>query len=196
MTHAFRYCSYYCEENAWHLCAEPALGDGAREVAVISNARRQVAVWCQKASPTGGRTPVVWDYHVIVAVAGERGVRVWDLDSTLGLDLDAPSYLDATFRPVRPEFRASFRVMSADVYRAVLATDRRHMREACGTYRIPPPPWPNIGEGHNLDQILDMNDTSWGEILDIAALRRRWYPAGRDGAEGFDPAVCLRSSSS
>lgn len=177
MTQSFRYCPYYCEENAWHLCADPALGDGVREVAVISNPAQRVAVWCQKASPTSGRTPVVWDYHVIVAVAGPSGVRVWDLDSTLGLDLDAPTYLDATFRPVLPEFRASFRVMPASTYRAVLATDRRHMRDDGGRFRSSPPPWPKIGDGHNLDRIVDMNDGSWGEILDLDALRRRWYPA-------------------
>lgn len=170
----FPYCPYYCEENAWHLCAHPALGEGQREVLIVSNPQRQVAVWRQKASPLGGRIPVLWDYHVLVATVHPHSARIWDLDSTLGLDVDAGSYLQATFQRAPPEYLPQFRRVSAEDYRALFASDRRHMRQPGGAFTVDPPAWAPIGNGHNLDRWVDMVAPFVGEVLDLPCLRRTW----------------------
>lgn len=170
----FPYCAYYCEENAWHLCAHPALGEGRREVLVVSNAQRQVAVWRQKASPYGGSVPVLWDYHVMVAVVRPSGIRIWDLDSTLGLDVDARTYLNSTFQRAPADFLPRFRRISAEDYRSIFASDRRHMRGEDGEFTSSPPPWDPIGNGHNLDAFVDMSSRFVGDVADLDTLRNRW----------------------
>lgn len=173
---AFPYCPYYCEENAWHLCADARLGPGRREVVLVSNGARQVALWRQRAA-LGRDLPVLWDYHVIVVVVPpEGGARVFDLDTTLGLDVPVERYLDASFRAGAGPFAPRFRVVPAEEYRARLCTDRRHMRAADGTFREPPPPWPVIGDGHNLERFIDMRRSFVGEVLDLEGAWERWHP--------------------
>lgn len=161
---------YWCEENAWHLCAEPRVG---RDVAVvvISNPRRSVALWHQRAAaePTA---PVVWDYHVVVAGRDDDdAVRIWDLDTTLGFPSAAGEYLTRTFHPSVPSpLQPRFRLIDRVRWRAEFASDRRHMRGADGRWHQPPPPWPPIGHGHNLDVVLDFDTSTFGPWLERDAL--------------------------
>jgi len=165
----FSYCPYYCEENAWHLSGDPRLGTAPRNVIVVSNARRQVAMWRQRAGGSSNH-PVFWDYHVFILVQGSDANRVWDLDSMLGLDVDVGEYLAQTFRTASISFRPHFRIVSADLYRTCLASDRRHMRDRGGRFTSGPPDWPPIGVGHNLDRFTDMRSPFIGEIVDLAGL--------------------------
>ena len=55
-------------------------------------------------------------------------------------------------------------------YREVLATDRSHMLDASGHYRVPPPPWPAIGTGTNLMRLVDLDDPIAGEIVALSEL--------------------------
>lgn len=64
---AHRYTAYYCEENVYWLAQEPALAAHRREVVFVSNERRACAVFDQRAAATPS-APVVWDYHVVLAV--------------------------------------------------------------------------------------------------------------------------------
>lgn len=158
---------YWCEENAWHLCAEPRIGAGAL-VVVIGNPWRTVALWHQRAASRPD-APVVWDYHVVVV---SRDARVWDLDTRLEFPIVLDVYLGKTFRMgVAARLQPRFRAIDAADYRSRFASDRRHMLDADGDWQRPPPPWPAIGEGHVLDALLDADDDAFGPWLDDRALR-------------------------
>ena len=163
------YCSHYCEENIWQLCVDPRVSGADQRVLVISNAARQVAFWHQRASG-GGDAPLLWDYHVILASRDERRWLIWDLDTDLGFPEPASRYLARTFRPVASRHAPCFRVLSCADYRRLLNTDRRHMRDARGRFERPPPEWPAIGRGFNLDRIVDMADDFAGEIMGLDEL--------------------------
>jgi protein N-terminal glutamine amidohydrolase len=163
---------YWCEENAWHLCASPQLGIGAIEVAIITNALRTVGLWHQRAAARADAA-VVWDYHVIVLADAPGGMMVWDLDTTLGFPEPASRYLAQTFRSASDRLAPSFRVLSAAEYRRQLASDRRHMRDETGGWLQPPPPWPPIGSGHNLPELLDLERATPGAWLSLEQLRSR-----------------------
>jgi hypothetical protein len=168
----FRYCPCYCEENIWHLCADPHLVAEPRAAIVISNLARTVAVSCQRSAP-GPDLPVVWDYHVVLAARGPQGFAIWDLDTTLGLPVPLLEYLRASFawpHGFAPPYDARFRVIEASRYIEVLATDRSHMRDASGRYRVPPPPWPAIGTGTTLMRLVDVDDPIAGEVVELAEL--------------------------
>ena len=167
-----RYCPYYCEENVWQLCANPRLGAGQRLAIVISNPGRQVALSGQRAAPAP-QLPVIWDYHVIAASLSPRGWLVWDLDSIYGMPLAAKDYLSQTFLATVPELQPQFRLLSCAEYRSSLATDRRHMRDTNGHFIQKPPAWPIIGQGHNLDQFIDMRRASPGQVMDLPQLAQR-----------------------
>lgn len=157
---------FWCEENAWHLCVDPRVGDA--HVVIISNPTRTVALWHQRAASRDS-APVVWDYHVVVI---STGGRVWDLDTRLAFPIALDEYLAQSFREVAPRLRPRFRAIAAPTYRTRFASDRRHMRDAQGQWQQPPPPWPPIGEGHVLDALLDpVDDDVFGRWLDAAALR-------------------------
>lgn len=172
------YWPYYCEENIWHLCGAPEAQGDERLVALISNPTREVAVWHQKAARLPDE-PVIWDYHVVLLVRHGNQWRVWDLDSVLGVPLDVEQWLVASFAGTAqlPEsFAPYFRILPADQYRQELATDRRHMRRPDGTWVSPPPPWPTIGEGSNLAQLIDMGQAHQGSVVDLDGLWSRLRP--------------------
>lgn len=180
-----RYWPFYCEENVWHLCAAPRFAGRDVWVALISNPARRVAIWAQRSAEKGETVPlrgdlsvpVNWNYHVIlIAAAQGGGYEVWDLDTIQGAPVDAGRYLDVSFAgtPWSPtEYAPRFRLLDAAEFRRTLATDRRHMRRPDGSWTEPPPPWPTIGEGSNLERLIDMDDDFVGEVLDLEGLRRR-----------------------
>lgn len=171
------YTPYYCEENIWWLCQDPRLAGARREVVFISNAQRACALFHQRAAaaPDG---PVLWDYHVVLAVEGERGFEVWDLDCTLGAPLAAVAWLEATFGPVvaLPALvHPRFRVVDAETYVASFSSDREHMRSPEGGWHAPPPEWPRVLRGEpNLDRFIDLERPFLGEVLDLPGLCARW----------------------
>lgn len=165
------YWPYYCEENIWQLCADARVQGSERQVWVIANAGGQVACWGQRASERADGL-VVWDYHVVLCALDRGAWQVWDLDTRFGLPLPVADYLERTFRPVPPPFAPRFRVLGCAEYRERLQTDRRHMRGPDGRYRQPPPPWPAIGAGSNLDRFIDVDDDFAGRVVDLDGLRR------------------------
>jgi protein N-terminal glutamine amidohydrolase len=169
---SFRYCACYCEENVWHLCTDPRVDGAPRAALVLSNATQTIAVACQRAA-LPPEVPVVWDYHVVLAAHGAHGWAIWDLDSTLGLPVPLSVYLRASLgypQGFDPPYSACVRVIEAGRYRDVLATDRSHMRDTSGRWRMPPPPWPAIGIGSNLMRLADMDDPIAGEVVELAEL--------------------------
>ena len=170
----FLHQPFYCEENVFHLCGHAALADRARHAVVISGALGGFVMWHQRAARARG-APLFWDYHVIVLA--DDPCEVWDLDTTLGLPIDAPEYLRQSFRPGLPrELAPLFRVVPAAVFVATLASDRSHMRGPDGRFERPPPPWPTVSRperGSNLRRFVDMRADFVGEVLSLEEMCAR-----------------------
>jgi hypothetical protein len=171
---SYRYHPFYCEENVFHLAREPVFSGRQRAVVFISNPERACAMWHQRAAlrPTW---PIVWDYHVVLLVAGPW--EVWDFDTLLGLPVPAADYLRRSFPAALPdEHHPCFRVVDAEVFADTFASDRSHMRSAGGRYRQPPPPWAPIGRpgtASNLMRFVDVTAPFVGEVIDLGELLER-----------------------
>jgi hypothetical protein len=171
LRHPFRYHPYYCEENAWWLCAEPVLGPGPHQVVFISGLAGNCPFLHQRAIAPGD--VLWWDYHCVVLDGSDR---IWDLDSRLPLPTPALDWLAQTFpfgNELPARWRPYFRLVPAADFRRHFASDRRHMRNSDGSWTQPPPPWPPIGEGWNLDIYRDIKAAGPGELLSIEALRAK-----------------------
>ena len=155
-----KYQPFYCEENVWHL-ADEMRGSHAR-VLFVSNVNRACAMFKQRAGD-----PIVWDYHVVLYAEG----KIYDRDSRLGFPVSFEEWVAGTFPVELPEFFAPrFRVIDADRFLEVFASDRSHMRTAEG-WRSPPPPWPPIGEGTNLMRFVDMEQEFEGRLVELGKLQ-------------------------
>lgn len=171
------YTANYCEENIWHLCQEPRFAGWPRKVIFISNASRACPLWQQRTAQAGDQ-PVIWDYHVILLV--HRGHwMVWDADSRLPWPVPLPRYLSSTFpfhRQLPPRMHPWFRVVEAEDYVRIFASDRSHMHREDGSWTSPPPPWPAISTpaaAMNLMCFVDMSQTFVGLIVSLDQLPDR-----------------------
>ncbi len=171
---------FWCEENIWHLADDATVGDGDRQVVVITGADHHVACWQQRAAEPG--EPVLWDYHVVLAVAAASGWQVWDLDTRLACPGPALTWLRSTFphlAALRTGFRPRFLLIPATEYRRDFRADRAHMRRADGGWQQPPPPWPAPSGSGALS--LDACRQRAAAGLTLAELRERWgLPTGDD----------------
>jgi hypothetical protein len=167
-----RYQPFFCEENVWHLCADPRVPPAPRAVLFVSNRDRTVAFLQQRAGRAD--TPVVWDYHVVLVVRGDAQWWVWDLDTRLPLPVPLSRWLEESFalpRGFPPPFAPRFRVVEAEQYRAGFRSDRSHMRGPDGAWRADPPPWPAIlGGAHDLSRYVDLEQPDPGRVADLDAL--------------------------
>ncbi len=167
----YLYTPYYCEENIWQLAA--AVKEVQCKVVFISNINRQCALWHQRAAAPG--SPIIWDYHVILLCLENGQWTVYDFDTTLNWGASLTSYLSQTFDPSIPqEFQPRFRVIATHIFLSEFSSDRRHMQSKNGDWLQPIPNWPAIKTEsvHNLDQFIDMDQDSFGEVVDLEAMRR------------------------
>lgn len=160
------YTSCYCEENVWKMCEHVKIhNEGTCDhiyAVFISNERRMIPIWRQKSSR--GNQPVIWDYHVILLHKSpmEQGV-IYDLDTTLPFPCQFDVYVKEAFQSeefLNPAFWRKFRVIPADTYLKKFASDRSHMKDATGAWRMPPPPYPCIETAEskmNLDDFICMD---------------------------------------
>ena len=166
---SYLYAPYYCEENVWQLCQEEDFRRFDRKVVLVSNQRRQCALWNQRAHIADGE-PVFWDYHVIMLFMND-GWQVYDLDTLLVTPTPIAQYLRSTFghTPVPEEFRPLLRVIDADEFVTVFSSDRSHMLTADGHWLVPPPSWPPIvrNDHSNLMELIDMQKLSLGTVMNL-----------------------------
>ncbi|XP_072426985.1 protein N-terminal glutamine amidohydrolase isoform X2 [Chiloscyllium punctatum] len=144
------YTSCYCEENIWKLCEyiknrrQHPLEEWY--TVFISNDQKMVPIWSQQSG--SGDQPVIWDYHVILLHdCGGQHCEIYDLDTTLPFPCPFDTYVKEAFRSedlIRPAFRRKMRVLRADLYLKTFASDRSHMKDVNGTWRMTPPPYPCI----------------------------------------------------
>ncbi|XP_028819103.1 protein N-terminal glutamine amidohydrolase [Denticeps clupeoides] len=164
------YTSCYCEENVWKLCEyvqEQRTCPTEEVYAVfVSNERKTIPVWKQKSGR--GSEPVVWDYHVVLLHVDQKGEgSVYDLDTVLPFPCPLSTYSREAFRPdqgLPKAFWRKLRVIPAEMYLNTFASDRSHMKDAGGEWRMPPPPYPCIETSEtkmNLDDFISM-DTQVG----------------------------------
>ncbi|XP_013628860.1 PREDICTED: protein N-terminal glutamine amidohydrolase [Brassica oleracea var. oleracea] len=182
----FQQTPYYCEENVYLLCktlCENGVADETGSdlfVVFISNERKQVPLWHQKAS-TRADGIVLWDYHVICIQRKKESDSeplVWDLDSTLPFPSPLASYLTETIQPsfqLFAEYKRFFRVVHAPLFFKHFASDRRHMKGPDGSWIAQPPPYQPIvaqdGVLHNLSEYTAMSATDTLSSLDPETLR-------------------------
>jgi protein N-terminal glutamine amidohydrolase len=163
-----RYQPFFCEENVWQLLHAQALPRPAAAV-FVANAGRAVAMWGQRAAR---RDPIVWDYHVVALLPGQR--IVVDLDDRERTARPVAEWLAHAFRSdAAPELQPRFRIVPADTFVAVFSSDRSHMRGGDGRWRQPLPSWPapfQPDRGMNLMRFVDVADPIGGVVTDAAGL--------------------------
>ncbi len=130
-------------------------------------------MWQQRAAVND---PIIWDYHVVVVVEAidEQGAIggpvVLDHDCRAGPVLPIEEWLMASFPvEVAPTYAPRFRLITGADFVAGFASDRRHMRDAEGAPLQPFPPWPAIGDDkpNTLDTVLNLDDHSFGDVVDL-----------------------------
>ncbi|KAG5555720.1 hypothetical protein RHGRI_006384 [Rhododendron griersonianum] len=137
-------------ENVYLLCKKlctsgVADADGSDlHVVFISNEKKQVPLWHQKASHRADGV-ILWDYHVICIQRKKESHSsplVWDLDSSLHCPSPLASYVSETIRPsfqLFADFQRFFRVVHAPIFLRSFASDRRHMKDSLGNWTAKPP---------------------------------------------------------
>lgn len=172
-----RYWPYYCEENVWNLCQAAHSQPVEAQAVVVTGRAGPVAFLKQRALPPDEHI-MTWDYHVFFLFREPgRSWQVLDPDTVLPQPCSTNAYALGSFPELDPSasaYQPVFRCIEASVYCETFCSDRRHMRDASGRYHQPPPPWPTIGHGHNIDRLTDMNDPFVGEILNVPAFRLRF----------------------
>ncbi|PON86904.1 Protein N-terminal glutamine amidohydrolase, alpha beta roll [Trema orientale] len=168
----YHHTPFYCEENVYLLCKklfENGIADAEGSdlfVVFISNDKKQVPLWRQKASNRADGA-VLWDYHVI-CVQRKRGggfvPTVWDLDSSLPFPSPLASYIPETIRPsfsLFSEYQRFFRIVHAPIFLHHFASDRRHMKDFAGNWSAEPPTYDPIiakdGTVHNLNEYMEIH---------------------------------------
>ncbi|XP_018980764.2 protein N-terminal glutamine amidohydrolase isoform X1 [Cyprinus carpio] len=172
------YTSCYCEENIWKLC-EHVKDQGTCSLdevyaVFISNERKMIPIWKQKSSR--GDQPVIWDYHVILLHVNKQGQSyIYDLDTTLPFPCLLDVYSKEAFRSdehLKPAFWRKLRVIPCDTYLKKFASDRSHMKDSDGNWRMPPPPYPCLETSDskmNLDDFICMDArVGYGEVYNLS----------------------------
>lgn len=172
------YTSCYCEENVWKLCEyiKNQRHCPLEEVyaVFISNERKKIPIWKQKSSR--GDEPVIWDYHVILLHASKQGPSfIYDLDTILPFPCSLDVYSMEAFQSdkhLKPAYWRKLRVIPGDTYLKEFASDRSHMKDSDGNWRMPPPAYPCLETPEskmNLDDFICMDPrVGYGEVYSLS----------------------------
>ncbi len=165
----FDHQPFFCEENVWRLCARNDLEADFRWVLFITNPTKTCAFWRQRASEDPDQ-PVVWDYHAVAIASGEDGPVVWDLDCTFGAALPFDVWVRVSFPylgRLPEDYDPYFLLHDVAKFVEEFASDRSHMIDEKGRPYHPFPEWDAIGDGHNLDQWMDLDSHPGLELEDL-----------------------------
>lgn len=178
------YTSCYCEENVWKLC-EFVREEGTASleellVVFISNENRMVPLWKQKSGR--GDQPVIWDYHVVLLhVCLQSDSLVYDLDSELPFPCSLQLYAAQALRSdrtIQPAYHRKLRVIPAQSFLLNFASDRSHMKNPDGSWKMPPPLYPPIHTAEslmNLDDFINMDPVvGWGAVFSLDHFLQRY----------------------
>ncbi|KAM6899685.1 protein N-terminal glutamine amidohydrolase isoform 1-T2 [Xenentodon cancila] len=199
------YTSCYCEENVWKLCEfirrERTAPLEQLYVVFISNDKRTVPLWKQKSGV--GDQPVIWDYHVILLhVDLQSDSLVYDLDTALSFPCSLKLYAAQAFRSernMRPEYHRKLRVVPADSFLLNFASDRSHMKNSDGTWKMPPPSYPAIHTAEsqmNLDDFISMNPAvGWGMVFSLDQFLQSHIGNSSTLSSSLSPSSSASSSS-
>ncbi|KAL7169011.1 hypothetical protein ACSBR2_034103 [Camellia fascicularis] len=144
-------------------------------VVFISNEKKQVPLWHQKASQRADGV-VLWDYHVICIQRkkGDSSPLVWDLDSSLPFPSPLASYVSETMRPsfqLFSEFQRFFRVVHAPIFLRSFASDRRHMKDSVGNWIAQPSAYEAIvaedGTVHSLNEYIEISTAGLSKDIGV-----------------------------
>ncbi|KAK3135629.1 hypothetical protein QOZ80_5BG0421450 [Eleusine coracana subsp. coracana] len=180
---SFTHTPCYCEENVYLLCKElirTGVADpGGNDLFVvfISNERKQVPLWHQKASNSDDGF-ICWDYHVICIQSrrskGEVSDLVWDLDSDLPFPSPFVQYVSNAIRPLSfgdSVYRRLFRVIHAPLFLRSFASDRSHMKDAMGNWiQLPPKYEPIVAEDGTTNNLNEYIAMSTDDLLDLESM--------------------------
>ncbi|KAL7194382.1 hypothetical protein ACSBR1_034735 [Camellia fascicularis] len=159
----FHHTPFYCEENVYLLCKKlytSGVADAEGSdlfVVFISNEKKQVPLWHQKASQRADGV-VLWDYHVICIQRKkvDSSPLVWDLDSSLPFPSPLASYVSETIRP-------SFQLFSE--------FQRRHMKDSVGNWIAQPPAYEAIvaedGTVHSLNEYIEISTAGLAKDIGV-----------------------------
>lgn len=140
----------------------------------ISNERKKIPIWKQKSSR--GDEPVIWDYHVILLHASKQGPSfIYDLDTILPFPCSLDVYSMEAFQSdkhLKPAYWRKLRVIPGDTYLKEFASDRSHMKDSDGNWRMPPPAYPCLETPEskmNLDDFICMDPrVGYGEVYSLS----------------------------
>lgn len=128
---AYRYTTYFCEENIWWLVntlIEQDIDAEGLEVWLLSNKRKCNLLFSQRSSAAD--EPVCWDYHVVLDALIDGGNVVFDFDTRLPFPVAREIYLRQTFAgqsQLHPTLRTRVRRIPAATYVSRFSSDRSHM---------------------------------------------------------------------
>lgn len=165
----FFYQPYYCEENIWQLCQYQQFKNS---YVIFIASKGDVFPMLNQRATGHPLKPVFWDYHVVLLAQDEKN-QILDFDTYLPFSTEVADYFRNSFMDnalLSADEQPWFRVVPAEEYTAMFASDRSHMKTASG-WQAPPPSWPPIGNGaHNLSSFTDMNNSAIGEVLSFDAM--------------------------
>ncbi|KAM3234672.1 protein N-terminal glutamine amidohydrolase [Capsicum annuum] len=173
--HTFHHTLYL---RTIYLLCNKLCDDGLADLFVIfiSNEKKQIPLWHQKASQRAEGV-ILWDYHVI-CLQNKRDEKssslVWDLDSSLLFPSPLGTYVAESIRPsiqIFSEFKRFFRVVHAPIFLRHFASDRRHMKDSAGNWIAKPPSHEAIvakdGAVNNLNEYITVSPDDL--VIDVGA---------------------------
>ncbi|KAK4839123.1 hypothetical protein QYF36_019311 [Acer negundo] len=206
----FDHTPFYCEENVYFLCKKLCANgvadtDGSDlYVVFISNEKKQIPLWHQKASKRADGV-ILWDYHVVCIQrkrGGDSPCLVWDLDSSLPFPSPLASYVSETIRPsfqLFSEYQRFFRIVHAPIFLRFFASDRRHMKDLAGNWIAEPPSYePIVAEDkamHNLNEYIeiraeDISTNVGAEMINDVSNKKLGVVMNENQLEEFFSQVC------
>lgn len=122
------------------------------------------------------------DYHVVLLQAGgPADALIYDLDSVMSFPCSLKLYATHALRSdrgIKPAYHRKLRVVPADSFLLNFASDRSHMKDADGSWRMPPPPYPPIHTAEsqmNLDDFISMEPAvGWGDVFSLLEFLQRY----------------------